>query len=147
MIVANRPDGAAGAGDEGSDAVKPGQKKPGAARSACLAAVLGACAGGLDAAPAWPAQTAAALAQEGYQIAWGGFAAITTCRNGQDRYRIGPYLFVCAEGVNAYPYHFGTVFLVARIVEVDGREVASTYLCLEAETGDDICLPGAVYRR
>lgn len=125
----------------------PGQRQPWIARAAPWAAAVASCAVGLAAAPAWPAQTAAALAQEGYQIAWGGFAAITTCRNSQDQYRIGPYLFVCAEGVNAFPYHFGTVFLVARIVEIDGREHASTYLCLEAQAGDDICLPGTVYRR
>ena len=107
----------------------------------------GLLVGALIGSPVQAAETARALAEEGYQIAWGGVAAVTTCRDARDRYRVGPYLFVCAEGVNAYPFHFGPVFLIARVTRVEGRDIASTYLCLEAETGDDLCLQGSVYRR
>lgn len=103
-----------------------------------------ACFGLPDAARADSAED---LLREGYQIAWGGFAAITTCVDAGDVYEIGPYLFVCDDGPGAFPFHFGTVYLVARVVRHEGRDWISTYLCIEAESGEDSCFRGAVYRR
>ncbi len=106
-----------------------------------------AAAACLGPAPGVRADTADALLREGYQIAWGGFAAITTCIDAGDVYEIGPYLFVCNGGPGAFPFHFGTVYLVARVTRQEERDVLSTYLCLETERGADTCFHGAVYRR
>lgn len=116
-----------------------------AGRVACRAGAL-ALAAVLATGGNLRAETAADLVEEGYQVAWGGYAGITTCLGQEDVYEIGPYLFVCGEATDAFPYHFGTVFLVARIYEEEGRRIVSTYLCLE-DDADDRCFRGTVLRR
>ena len=101
----------------------------------------------LGPAPGARADSAEDLLREGYQIAWGGFAAITTCVDADDVYELGPYRFVCNDGPGAFPFHFGTVYLVARITQHEGRDVVSTFLCIEADRAEDSCFRGAVYRR
>lgn len=76
----------------------------------------------------------------GYKEIWSGYAAITTCRDGQDAYQFGPYVFVCS-GYD-YPYHYGDVALLAAAYSADGLTLVFGRLCL---SGTDVCLNGQVH--
>ena len=65
-------------------------------------------------------------------------AAITTCLHGQDRYELGPFLFVCDQGSADMPHHRGAVALV-------GLAGASrAYICFGS---NDSCIAGSVLRK
>jgi hypothetical protein len=85
--------------------------------------------------------TKPSLSQEfGYRELWSGYAAITTCRKGQDAYTLGPYVFVCS-GYD-YPYHYGEVVLSGAAYTVGGRTLVSGRLCL---VGSGTCLDGEMH--
>jgi hypothetical protein len=87
----------------------------------------------------------AGLIQAGYQVVWEGYASIATCVHDQDRYELGPFIFVCDQYTYEYLYHYGDVALVARKFVFQGRSHVSSYLCLE--DGDERpCVEGSLYR-
>jgi len=92
-------------------------------------------------AQAFVASAIPSLAQNsGYSELWSGYAAITTCRSGQDAYQLGRYVFVCS-GYD-YPYHYGDVVLLATLHNVNGRSLIFGRLCL---VGAETCLDGEVH--
>jgi hypothetical protein len=95
---------------------------------------------------AWAADNLADLMQAGYQVIWEGYASITTCVHGQDRYALGPFVFVCDQYTYEYPYHYGDVAIVARQFVFQGGSHLSSYLCLE-DGDEQPCVEGSLFQR
>lgn len=90
------------------------------------------------------ADSAFDLIRSGYLVIWEGYASIDTCVNNEDAHALGPYIFLCDKYTYEYPYHYGTVYLMAKPFEYDGRTIYRSYLCLD---GKDECFEGSIYHR
>lgn len=90
------------------------------------------------------AETISELATSGYEVLWEGYAPVTTCVHDQDEYEFGAFIFVCDQYTYEYPYHYGTTFLLARAVDVNGQKIVTSFICLEDE---DECIQGSVFRK
>lgn len=86
------------------------------------------------------------LRSVGYAELWSGYASITTCVHTRDRYRLGPYIFVCDQFTYEYPYFYGSVTLLRRIstLTYKGRRhiVSLEKLCLAEKP----CFAGTILR-
>jgi hypothetical protein len=90
------------------------------------------------------AETISELASSGYEVLWEGYSPVTTCVHDQDTYEFGPFIFVCDQYTYEYPYHYGTTTLLARVVDVNGQRIVTSFICLEDE---DECIQGSVFRK
>lgn len=84
------------------------------------------------------------LLKSGYEIIWSGYSSFTTCVHEDDAYDFGNYLFVCDKFSYDYPYHYGDVHLVARVLVWQGHQTVTAYVCYDQEKD---CVEGSLYQK
>ena len=84
------------------------------------------------------------LLRSGYELVWEGYAAIETCVHDDDVHRLGQFVFVCDRFTYEYPYHYGNVFLLAKLVVAGDQHSIRSFICLDDE---DLCIEGSLYRQ
>ena len=76
------------------------------------------------------AETPFSLSRSGYSLIYEGYAVVKTCAPSEPIV-VGPYIVICNS--YSYPYHYGNVFLFARSVVYEGRNLIYGFLCLDEE--------------
>lgn len=91
-------------------------------------------------APAAAQEKLVQLYERGYKrIHTEGYLSFDGCEYDKP-YKVGPYIFLCQ--VYWYHYSYGSVKLVARELEYQGKKMLSVYLCVS----DDLCMRGELRR-